>query len=176
MNQQLSRRQFLKADVSGRRSAIRPPWALAELQFINSCTRCDKCISACPEHIIVKGDAGYPQIDFKRGECSFCHECIDVCKDSAFMNDNQLSPWNLQAKIESRCLAFQGVHCMVCKEQCEASAIRFMLLRGGVAVPKLDAQLCTGCGACYRPCPVGAISFTYQATDSDQQLEQLEEA
>lgn len=176
MNQRLSRRQFLKADVSGRSLAVRPPWSLAESQFISACTRCDKCISACPEHVLIKGETGYPQINFRRGECTFCHECVDACKDSAYITDSQVHPWNLKAQIESRCLAYQGVHCMVCKEQCEASAIRFMLLRGGVAIPKLDTQLCTGCGACYRPCPVGAISFNYQYTDSDQQVEQVKEA
>ena len=45
----------------------RPPWALAEALFVDRCTRCNDCLSACPEHILVASDGGFPTVDFKRG-------------------------------------------------------------------------------------------------------------
>ena len=31
---------------------IRPPYALEELDFLLACTRCDKCIEACPHDVL----------------------------------------------------------------------------------------------------------------------------
>ncbi|MBP1773199.1 MAG: hypothetical protein H6P99_2362, partial [Holophagaceae bacterium] len=33
---------------------LRPPGALEELEFLTKCTRCDKCVRACPENAILK--------------------------------------------------------------------------------------------------------------------------
>ena len=33
---------------------LRPPGALDELAFLTKCTRCDKCVRACPENAILK--------------------------------------------------------------------------------------------------------------------------
>jgi ferredoxin-type protein NapF len=66
-----SRRGFFRGRPRPK-AEIRPPWALAESLFTDCCTRCNDCIDACPEQIIVIGDGGYPTIDFKRGECTFC--------------------------------------------------------------------------------------------------------
>jgi ferredoxin-type protein NapG len=36
----------------------RPPGALDEFDFLTKCTRCDKCIQACPENAILKAGPG----------------------------------------------------------------------------------------------------------------------
>ena len=57
--------------------------------------------------------------------------------------------------------------CIVCEEWCPTSPKAVYLLeeiaidsRGRevrVKRPYVDASLCTGCGACYAPCPAQAI-------------------
>ncbi len=41
--------------------------------------------------------------------------------------------------------------CGICREVCEAGAVRI----GNVA--RIDAEKCTGCGTCAERCPTGAI-------------------
>jgi ferredoxin-type protein NapF len=60
------------------------------------------------------------------------------------------------AAIGPDCLAFRGVACMSCRDACAASAIRFVLARGG-AQPRIDPELCTGCADCAAICPAASI-------------------
>ncbi len=60
--------------------------------------------------------------------------------------------------ISGTCLAAHRIECRVCGELCEAGAIRFRPTLGSVAQLVLDATICTGCGDCVTPCPVGAIT------------------
>lgn len=105
-------------------------------------------------------DGGFPGVDFSRGECTFCGDCVRLCEPQAlFRSDPGASPWAMVAAIGADCLAERGVECRVCGEACPAGAIRFRLQRGGVAHPVLDASCCTGCGACIGPCPTRAIAM-----------------
>ena len=63
------------------------------------------------------------------------------------------------AVIGDRCLARHGVVCRSCGDACEARAIRFPPRLGGVALPTLDGEACTGCGECVAVCPAVAISL-----------------
>lgn len=158
----ISRRGFLRGVGKVRPALIRPPWALVEQAFVASCTRCEACIEHCPQGILIHGDGGFPQVDFSRGECTFCAECLVGCEPAALQRTSvdQL-PWQLQVDIGSNCLAMNGVECRVCGENCPETAIRFRPRLGGVALPELDAQCCSACGACVAPCPSGAISITH---------------
>lgn len=168
MHHSISRTRFLRGDFSGRRDPIRPPWALAEAAFTDTCSRCGDCIKACPEKIIIKGRSGFPEVDFKQGECSFCGECVAHCGDGALLRDGA-APWDLRAVVNEGCIARQGVVCMSCKEQCPYSAIRFRPWLGGIALPEIDQLKCTGCGACYQPCPVGAIELRPMTIQEEQE-------
>lgn len=154
----IDRRQFL----SGNQPAFRPPWALPEAQFVEKCTRCDDCIVACPDQLIFRGRGGFPQIDFKRGGCDFCQECVSSCKPAALRAAPVALPWSIQASILPACLAMNAVICRACGEACDDSAIRFKPELGGVARPQLDPESCSGCGACITVCPVGAVAMTAQ--------------
>ena len=63
------------------------------------------------------------------------------------------------AIVGAQCLSQRGVTCRVCADHCGAGAIRFRPMRGGIAVPIVDAATCTGCGACRAPCPAAAIAL-----------------
>jgi ferredoxin-type protein NapF len=67
--------------------------------------------------------------------------------------------WPWKAHIAETCLALRQVVCRTCGEQCEAGAIRFQLKTGGMAEPMVNTAACTGCGACMRVCPAGAVGM-----------------
>ena len=136
---------------------LRPPWALAEADFINRCTRCTACISACPEGIIISGDGGFAAIDFSRGGCTFCGRCVEACGPGALLRQPEQPPWQQLAQINERCLAANGVMCRSCEDSCEPRALRFRPQLGGPSLPLINNASCTGCGGCVAPCPVSAI-------------------
>lgn len=148
---------FRRSSVAAQAKVQRPPGALLEAVFVETCTRCDACIDACPADIIRRGDGGFPEMNFKARGCDACGVCLPVCKPKALQAPLSFGEW--RAELGSTCLALRGVECRVCGEACDARAIRFKPLLGGVSQPVLDASSCTGCGACVGGCPTQAISM-----------------
>lgn len=161
MSKSISRAQFIRGDFSGIRSHIRPPWAKGEREFVGNCSRCEACITACPENIITKDPKGFPTLSFRHGECTFCAECVKACEAGVFESDTSSAAWSLAANIGTKCLPLQGVVCGRCAEECELEAISMRLVAGGISIPRLNTESCNGCGACYRNCPTTAIEFSY---------------
>jgi ferredoxin-type protein NapF len=160
MTAAISRRQFLRGDLSGRNAPLRPPWALAEAAFVERCDACGECIAACPGQILCQDSAGLPRIDFSRGECDFCGACVDTCSPQALAREPGEPPWSLAAFIQQdACLASRKVECRRCADPCASGAIRIRPRVGGFSVPEIDINRCSGCGACYPVCPVQAISL-----------------
>lgn len=155
----LKRRNFLRGRVSGSESPLRPPWALADVEFLDACTRCGDCRDVCEEGIIVTGSGGYPEISFASGECTFCGNCVSACEAGALLQDEnrQTEPWIYKAHIQANCLALNSVVCRTCADACDVSAIRFAPQSGGVSPPAISLASCTGCGACVSVCPVSAV-------------------
>jgi ferredoxin-type protein NapF len=137
-------------------SPVLLPWATPT--FIDRCTRCLDCATACPEGIVVKGDGGFPRVDFGRGECTFCGDCATACTAGALLKGNG-PPWRLKATISAGCLSERGVSCRSCGDVCDPRAISFTLQLGGRAAVSLEPSYCTGCGACVGVCPVNAINM-----------------
>ena len=161
MSVSVSRAQFLRGKFSNNPPPIRPPWALPEGDFIETCTACGDCAGKCPEKIIVSGVGRFPVIDFSNGECSFCGACVEACSKDALKESESLEslPWLHTANIGEGCLARKAIICRSCGDNCEPEAIRFSMEPGGISKPVLDKEKCTGCGACYRPCPANAITM-----------------
>lgn len=160
MSGPISRMQFLRGDLRGERSSIRPPWALDEADFVDTCERCDDCIRACPQGILMRGRGGFPELDFSRGGCTFCADCVGACQVRALAGDGERPPWRLRPSFGEACLSRRGIVCRVCGDACEAVAIRFKLARGGVALPEVDGSGCTGCGVCVAICPERVVTMT----------------
>lgn len=137
----------------------RPPWALAEAAFAAACEACGRCIENCPEGIVTAGKDGYPEIDFTRGGCSFCAACVEACPGTALAKNGNAA-WSIVAHFAPSCLSLQGIVCRLCEEACEAQAIRFTPLIGGLAMPRVEGEACSGCGTCVSACPARAIEMT----------------
>lgn len=157
----LSRRRWLKGGLGAARPDNVLPWSVDWAAFTSQCSRCGDCLAACPEQIIVKGDGGFPVIDFARGECTFCGRCAELCPEPLF-RPRTTAPWRQTARFGNACITRQGVHCRSCEDSCEPAAIRFRPQLGQVSGPELDLARCNGCGACVSACPAAAIRILEQ--------------
>lgn len=162
MGEPINRMQFLRGDFQGAEGIFRPPWALPEAQFVEKCTGCGDCTTACPYDLISEGRGKYPQIDFTHYGCDFCGDCVTACKPEALKRDEagDTQPWQLKATILPSCLSLNAVVCRACGEACEVRAISFKLETGGIARPRLDSESCTGCGECFAVCPIKAVKIS----------------
>jgi ferredoxin-type protein NapF len=168
MATQPNRMQFLRGDFSAE-GAFRPPWAIMEQAFTDTCDRCDACIKACPPKLLQRGNAGFPEISFQRNGCDFCEACARSCPTQALhiTTENHYQPWQLVAKFKRNCLSENGVVCRSCGDVCEGRAIKFKMIVGGSALVQMDASLCNGCGECVSVCPVQAIEMKHIKPFSD---------
>jgi len=156
MTMNSDRRMFLRG---GKPLPIRPPWALPEDDFLTRCNRCGDCIVHCPQGILKADWLGYPMVHFGTGGCTFCGVCVEHCSVQALIIEEGLPPWQYKAFFSEACLNSQGIACRTCGEQCGSNAIIFRPSPGGRVRPRLDAMLCSGCGACCGVCPVAAITL-----------------
>lgn len=164
------RRRFLRGAFGAVREPVvappRPPWALAEPGFLQACTRCGDCVTACPRGLLAKGDGGYPVVSFAQRGCDFCGACERACAPKALARREGHAAWSWKAVVDGRCLAARRVECRICAEACDARAIRMVPEVGSVAQPRVDAAACTGCGECRPACPAGAIHMIEPAADA----------
>jgi ferredoxin-type protein NapF len=150
-----ARRFFLKGRSAARAFQL-PPYAVEA--FHDLCDRCDDCIRKCPGQILVRGDGGFPQVDFSQGGCEFCRECAQACKHGA-LDVNRPTAWDKVATIGDTCLSMNGIVCRSCADPCQKRALSFQLHAGGRSMPRIDQHLCSGCGFCVSVCPQQVITI-----------------
>lgn len=155
-----TRRNFLRGKRLSTTSAIRLPWVKSEQHFVDSCSQCRDCISQCPENIISIGAGGFPEIDFNKGECTFCQKCVQVCQEPLFTDVENDPAWQLDISIKDNCLAFNQIHCQSCQDSCETEAIKFSYLTSSIPQPSIVESDCNRCGACVSVCPQNSISIS----------------
>lgn len=136
----------------------RPPGAVAEGQFLQSCTRCGDCIKACPPQAIRTAPeaagprrAGTPMIDAMRQACVMCSDtpCITACEPGVLRLEVPLKM--AEASInQMACLPWQGQPCTLCVDHCPVSGA---ITTDEAGRPTIDPNRCTGCGVCVQVCP-----------------------
>ena len=161
----VGRRDFLRGRLFAD-PVRRPPHAITEARFLARCNGCGDCVEACPQHILSLVDRT-PQIDFGigKGGCTFCDACTTACPTGA-LNIEKAAPWRWLAEIVyPNCLPYNRMPCRTCADACETDAIRFHPMTRGKEIALIDAEACTGCGACKSVCPVSAIRLAQAADD-----------
>ena len=139
---------------------IRPPGAITERQFLQDCTRCDKCIHACPKDAIVKAPKkfgflvmGTPYIDSKKNPCVMCDDlpCISACPDSALLPVDSPADVNMGYAIldKKKCQAYGASFCQQCVIDCP---IPGAITQNQDQQPRFHKKICTGCGVCVSSC------------------------
>lgn len=155
----LARRGILKGKP-GRQTElpVRPPWHRNEDHFTETCDRCGECVKSCEEHIIIIGDGGFPEINFKHGECTFCRQCADSCSADALSFSEDRTPFNgTKLSISQSCLNEQGIICQSCCDSCDQRAIR-PEWKNAIPDIRINQDLCNTCGACISVCPAQSIT------------------
>ena len=160
---------------------LRPPGALDEFEFLTKCTRCDKCVRACPENAIFKAGPGAglalktPTIDPRSIPCFLCTTlpCIPACDDGALLWPTLTRADGTEVEgpkavrmgtahiKQSLCVTWETLDhearaCRICVDRCPypEEALRMVAEEGDSHPhPVVDAEVCTGCGLCVFSCP-----------------------
>lgn len=153
-------------------TAIRPPGALAEDDFLGACIRCGLCVRDCPYdtlRLARPGEpvpTGTPYFVAREVPCEMCEDipCVAACPSGAL--DRSLekiddSRMGLAVLIDQEnCIAFQGLRCEVCFNVCPIRGKAITLeyehnVRSGKHarfLPEVHSNACTGCGKCEEAC------------------------
>lgn len=151
-----NRRGLFTGSLIKGKDVIYPPGVTAS--SVRNCTGCGACAEICPSRIIAIR-AGVPALDLAQGECTFCGKCAERCPERVFPSEPQ-NRFQHTVAIGEDCLAVNYVDCQACRDVCPPVAIRFRPRMGGPFIPILDAEACTGCGACISVCPTQSIAIT----------------
>lgn len=135
------------------RAARRPPGALPEAAFADTCTRCGACIEACPEDTLALDAKGLPIAEPWRSACALCPStpCIAACEPRALL---PTAPHEIRiglaVVLTSLCLNQDEDLCDRCLDWCPVPGA---IGTSDVPIPTVDPERCTGCGLCVAQCP-----------------------
>ena len=156
---------------------VRPPGALGEEEFLSTCIRCGECMKVCPTNGIHPAalEAGLegmwsPVMKMTIGYCEYeCTLCTEVCPTGAIrpltVAEKQRIKIGLAYIDRNRCLPYASARtCIVCEEHCptpkkaiwfeEAQATTDTGEKVIVKQPRVNLDLCIGCGICTNKCVI----------------------
>lgn len=154
------------AYAATRRWPVCPPGSVSVARFKTTCTACHLCVSACPTQVLYPTWADYgldglllPRMNYSASYCNYdCVACGEVCPTGA------IAPLPAEAKkriqlgtavfVREDCVVFSKKQdCAACSEHCPTKAVDTAPFEGTLRLPRLDNELCVGCGACEYACP-----------------------
>lgn len=146
---------------------VTPPGSISHDHFLSACTACHLCVSACPTDVLKPSFLEYgpsgimqPFMDYRISFCNFeCVKCSEVCPSGAIL------PLTVEQKIttqtgkvrfvENNCIVYTDkTSCGSCSEHCPTQAVTMVPYSGELTIPKINTDICVGCGACEYACPV----------------------
>ena len=156
---------------------VRPPGSREEEEFLQRCVKCGECMKVCITNglqptLLEAGLEGIwsPVLVPRIGYCEYrCTLCGQVCPTGAIkrltLQEKAKVKIGLAMIDKGRCLPWaHATPCIVCEEVCPTpkKAIWFenakLKNRDGreimVQQPRVDLELCIGCGICEAKCPV----------------------
>lgn len=125
--------------------AVRPPGGQDEDALTSACIRCNRCVEACPQKIIVPSHIEYgllnmrtPHLEFSKNEpgildsiayCDFCANenggfprCVKVCPTQALFLESNFDAASIvlgTAEINTDlCMAYRSGKCAFCHDAC----------------------------------------------------------
>ena len=147
-------------------AVVRPPGGQDEERFLAGCTRCEKCVEACPNDAIKLChledgiiNLRTPQMNFYSNYCDFCQQenggkplCVAACPTGSLVLDAGATAQNTvigKAELTANwCLAYLGMGCHKCYDVCPWDAIAL----DDQNRPYVIEDKCNGCGACEAAC------------------------
>jgi MauM/NapG family ferredoxin protein len=162
-----------KANTAGNKVELpflRPPGALKPDQsFLDTCSRCGKCVEVCPANCIVIDStgtrgSGAPFIDPTAMPCVVCEglNCMNICPTGALKLvpvgeiNMGLAVWN-----ETTCVRSKGQECKLCVDKCPEGSKAIELSGNKIVVHEAG---CIGCGVCQYECPTWPKSIVVRAS------------
>ena len=136
---------------------LRPPGALPEKHFLDTCSRCGECVKVCPaEAIRIEPVLGKnaPFIDADAKACVACDGlyCMSSCPTGALVPTPlvQIRMGTAVWRAHQCTRVTLGDDCRRCVDVCPIGTAAIDLVEGHVEVKPLG---CIGCGMCQQDCP-----------------------
>jgi len=166
---------------------IRPPFAATEAAFLDACTQCGDCMTACPHSIIFPiptqyGEefSGTPILDLVTKGCHLCEgwPCVSACETGALSLTN-LDSDDAELEEVAECNGSPQTVDLTINESPKSEG------EGGdeddeiipvLAIATIDIDQCITfmgpeCGACQSVCPVpGAIDWNMNQPTINQDI------
>lgn len=168
---------------------ITPPGSLNLERFKDRCTGCHICVVKCPSQVLRPSGMEYgfdyllrPEVSYNNSYCNYeCTVCSDVCPSGA------IKPLTVEEKVTTqvgvanfyinRCIVMTDeTDCGACSEHCPTQAVHMIPYKGTLTIPKVEPELCIGCGGCESICPVRPRrAIIIKANEVHQLVEKLKE-
>ncbi len=149
---------------------VTPPGSLSIERFTDLCTACHLCVVKCPTKILKPSGFEYgleymlkPHMSYTDKFCNYsCKACSEVCPTDA------ITPVTLEEKqvaqigvahfdIDICIVKTEKNDCGACSEHCPTQAVHMIPYEGTLTIPKVEPDLCIGCGGCESICPVRPV-------------------
>ncbi len=149
------------------RGPVAPPGAKSIEHLKERCISCHLCVAVCPTKVLQPSFLEYgftginiPQMDYNSYFCNFdCHKCGEVCPTGAIITLPQEEKHVTQIgkvhfQVELCIVESEETSCGSCSEHCPTQAVKMVDYNNDLTIPKIDPNICIGCGACEYACPV----------------------
>ena len=150
-----------------RTNPIVPFGAVSLRHFHQHCTRCQLCVSQCPNDVLRPSTSldrlMLPEMSYENGWCRpECTKCSEVCPAGAILEITPEEKTAIHVGTASvdhdLCVVNRdNVHCGNCARHCPAGAIRMVRKNpddeNSLRIPTVLEDRCIGCGACEFLCP-----------------------
>ena len=146
---------------------VTPPGSLNIERFKDLCTGCHLCVVQCPTQVLRPAGLQYgfdymlkPYMSFDNKYCNYsCIVCGEVCPADAIRPMSEERKKVIQIGIAEfypdLCIVKTDENdCAACSEHCTTKAVHMVPYKGSLYIPKVEPELCIGCGGCESICPV----------------------